>query len=624
MIINHNIQALNTYRQFGAANAAQGKSMEKLSSGLRINRAGDDAAGLAISEKMRGQIRGLDQATRNAQDSISLIQTAEGALNETHSILQRMRELSVQSSNDTATDADRKELQKEISQLKEEIDRISNTTEFNTKKLLNGDLSAAKTAQGDILKSAALGGTQVLGSVAGDPSENAIYISGSQTFTVNDSGGATAATVTIASGVYTAAELAAALTSGLNSKAAYSGLDVTVSGGKFVFKDNGATGSGTVTISGTILGRLGVPTASTTVASGGTTAAANAYVNDAYNVNSGNNEFVISVNGTNQTVKLPSGTDYKDEAALVAALNTQLDANGQLSGITAAVSGTSIKFTIAATDKNVYEFKSAAGDTGLTLIGVASGADLANTTVLTNLADKDGDSLGVKAGDTISISFEINGTAGSATFKVSGASTDVQLLGAISGALKLASGSVSRDAAGNIVITGDAGESKDLQNVKLSIAGNNKFNNYMSNFSETQDAQDKTTNNSLSFHIGANQDQTMKVDISEMSVGSLSLSSVDISTQQGGENSITVINNALEKVSAERSKLGAFQNRLEHSINNLGTSAENLTAAESRIRDVDMAKEMMNQTKNSILSQAAQAMLAQANQAPQGVLQLLG
>lgn len=139
MRINHNIAALNTYRQLNSANGAQSKSMEKLSSGLRINRAGDDAAGLAISEKMRGQIRGLDQATRNAQDGISLIQTAEGALNETHSILQRARELAVQSSNDTATDDDRKEIQKEVTQLLEEVDRISTQTEFNTQNLLGSN-----------------------------------------------------------------------------------------------------------------------------------------------------------------------------------------------------------------------------------------------------------------------------------------------------------------------------------------------------------------------------------------------------------------------------------------------------------------------------------------------------
>lgn len=139
MIINHNIAALNTHRQLGANNTNASKNLEKLSSGLKINKAGDDAAGLAISEKMRGQIRGLDMASKNAQDGISLIQTAEGALNETHSILQRMRELAVQSSNDTNTDTDRAELQKEVDQLASEITRISTDTEFNTKKLINGD-----------------------------------------------------------------------------------------------------------------------------------------------------------------------------------------------------------------------------------------------------------------------------------------------------------------------------------------------------------------------------------------------------------------------------------------------------------------------------------------------------
>src|SRR4051794_33721105 len=153
MIINHNMPALNTYNKLNSANGAQSKSMEKLSSGLRINKAGDDAAGLAISEKMRGQIRGLDQAGKNAQDSISMIQTAEGALNETHDILQRMRELAVQAGNDTNTGTDRGEIQKEINQLTSEINRIGNTTEFNNQKLLNasaGTVSVDKAAVAEV------------------------------------------------------------------------------------------------------------------------------------------------------------------------------------------------------------------------------------------------------------------------------------------------------------------------------------------------------------------------------------------------------------------------------------------------------------------------------------------
>ncbi|MCM3598495.1 flagellin [Metabacillus idriensis] len=147
MRINHNIAALNTYNKLNSASTAQSKSMEKLSSGLRINRAGDDAAGLAISEKMRGQIRGLDQASRNSQDAISMIQTAEGALNETHDILQRMRELAVQSSNDTNTGTDRTRIQEEVDELAKEITRISNTTEFNTQKVLDGQGAASLTFQ---------------------------------------------------------------------------------------------------------------------------------------------------------------------------------------------------------------------------------------------------------------------------------------------------------------------------------------------------------------------------------------------------------------------------------------------------------------------------------------------
>ncbi|MDQ0048934.1 flagellin [Paenibacillus polymyxa] len=297
MIINHNIAAMNTHRQLNANTTNTNKAIEKLSSGLRINRAGDDAAGLAISEKMRGQIRGLDMATKNGQDSISLIQTAEGALNETHSILQRMRELAVQSSNDTNTDKDREALQNEVDELAKEITRISNTTEFNTKKLLDGSASGS-------------------------------------------------------SGVTSSADLT----------------------------------------------------------------------------------FHI---GANQ--------------------------------------GQNITLTIKAMDA---------------------------------------DTLGV-------------------------------------------TGSNASNA-------GAAGTTAAIANDGISI-----------------------------------------------------------SSQTSADAAITTINTAIETVSAERAKLGAYQNRLEHTINNLGTTSENLSAAESRIRDVDMAKEMMNQTKNNILAQASQAMLAQANQQPQAVLQLL-
>ncbi|MBX9954268.1 MULTISPECIES: flagellin Hag [Peribacillus] len=300
MIINHNISALNTHRQLSSATNAQSKSMEKLASGMRINRAGDDAAGLAISEKMRGQIRGLDQASRNSQDAISLIQTAEGALNETTDILQRMRELATQAATDTNTTNDRGEIQKEMDSLTSEINRIGNTTEFNTQKLLNGS------------------------------------------------------------------------------------------------KDT-------------------------------------------------------------------------------------------------ATAGTGLQFQIGANENQ---------------------------------------SLTLEIGDMRAAALGLTGTAGDTGFTAANGVSD-----------------------GTNSTPGEAG--------------------------------------------------------------------LDVSTAANASAAITAIQGAIDTVSAERSKLGANQNRLEHTINNLGTSSENLTAAESRVRDTDMAKTMMEQTKNSILAQASQAMLAQANQQPQGVLQLL-
>ncbi|AQS55000.1 flagellin [Novibacillus thermophilus] len=346
MIINHNIMALNTHRQLAFNNTNTQKSMEKLSSGLRINRAGDDAAGLAISEKMRAQIRGLNMATKNAQDGISLIQTAEGALNESHAILQRMRELAVQAANDTNTDADRAELQKEVDQLAQELTRIAETTEFNTQKLLDG------------------------------------------TFT------------------------------------------------------------GTFHI------------------------------------------------GANEGQNISLSISNMDAKAL-----------------------------------NVGKILTAATEEGTTLTG-------ANI-----LQDEEGNTVAVFMND-------------------------------------------------GYYAVSDLAEQVDEDSEVTSVVVREGASPRVALESALDDGE-------------------------EVAVG------IDISSQQTADTAITIINNAIEKVSAQRANLGAVQNRLEHTINNLGTSSENLTAAESRIRDVDMAKEMMEFTKNNILAQAANAMLAQANQQPQQVLQLL-
>jgi len=406
MRINHNIASMNTNRSLGVNRGQTQKSLEKLSSGLRINKAGDDAAGLAISEKMRGQIRGLNKASSNAQDSISLVQTAEGALNETHSILQRMRELAVQSSNDTNTDADRKELQAEVKQLTAEIDRIGNTTEFNTKKLLDG---SAKGVADEIKGSAS----------------------------VNNN---------------SAAEI---------TKANIDTLSSTVS-----------TGASAVTSDGA---------------------------------------FMIVRTGDSSTVGFDAN-DYKIIGP---------------DGKTAAAN------TISLSDENTIDLGTAL------LTGTATASIAVGSGATANL------DTGMKVGDSITLVFSKNEAA----------------------------------------------------SAKL--------------------------DSSIMAQIGANAGQSMFVSVGDMRAKAIGVDTIDISSKFGAATAIETVNNAITKVSSQRSSLGAVQNRLEHTINNLDTSAENLQASESRIRDVDMAKEMTEFTKNNILTQAAQAMLAQANQQPQSVLQLL-
>ncbi len=384
---------------------------------MRINRAGDDAAGLAISEKMRGQIRGLDMASKNAQDGISLIQTAEGALNEVHAILQRMRELAVQSASDTNTDTDRSEIQKEINQLVAEIDRIATTTEFNTKKLLNGSFT----------------GTFQIGANEG------------QTLTLS-----------------------------INAMAS---------------------------------ANLGL--------------AAGVQVETGVNVSGG------------------SGVGLKEGQYIVSG-NSLLDAGGQVVGTVAAL-------VVTLADGGTYTFTKAVDLDDGDIITIDENG---KATLTKNL--EAGQSNNVLAPGTYTIS-------GTDVFK------DNQLIGTFT------------DADDTVALTD--GGSIDLATV---------------------------------FGTALKDGDTFVVK------------GVDVSNRNQASGSITVIDQALEAVSAERAKLGAYQNRLEHTINNLGTASENLTAAESRIRDVDMAKEMMEFTKMAILQQAATAMLAQANQQPQLVLQLLG
>ncbi|MEH7107194.1 flagellin [Bacillus sp. JJ1764] len=549
MQINHNIAALNTYRQLNSASNAQSKSMEKLSSGLRINRAGDDAAGLAISEKMRAQIRGLDQASANAQDGISMIQTAEGALNETHSILQRVRELADQSANGTNTADDRKSIQDEVSQLKSEIDRIGNTTEFNTQKLLNGNLRGADGVAS----------------------------------TSNSTIGSTVAKLT-------AGQMTSATSIKADHSAATFGTDtITVDGQKIdVNWDN------LLSQDQKDLLKSNLSTASSTTVKEVGDILTNA-INTAIDASGKNVGHVTSyTDGTDKLVLTSSTTGTKSEVTLsnnaaATSIGATFLSNTAGNKSAAANVGTS---TYNGTDlAGTGKFDVYIGDK---LIGVGG-----STTPMTG---NNGDAMSTVATTLASSINDAISTYNTSTGKTAGQDGFIQNVTV----------SVSDD--GRFVIKSDSGEIslKDL-------TGETTIKDLGLSDAQTQ----ASGNGGMTFQIGANKGQTITFGINDMRSSALGISGVDVSTQAGAANSLTSLDSAIKSVSSERSKLGAVQNRLEHTINNLSTSSENLTAAESRIRDVDMAKEMMNQTKNSILAQAAQAMLAQANQQPQGVLQLL-
>ena len=388
MIINHNLNAMNAHRNMSGATTAQGKSMEKLSSGLRINRAGDDAAGLAISEKMRSQIRGLNQASRNAQDGISMIQTAEGALSETQAIGQRMRELAVQSANGTYTDEDRALINQEFEQLKSEIDRIANDTEFNGNKVINGNLSGKEITEGTLTK-----------------------------------------------------------------------------------------GVGTADMS---------------------------------------NKFTID---QGELAKLGEGN---------------------------------------------FEFKITVDSPG------------ANANVTIDLIDKSQFNGGKEyVMDSITLDNVDTTQAGSESFKIGG--------------------------------------------IDIEINPNNLESGATVKFINTAEK----TSDGVSLQVGANKDQMIGVSMENMRSRELGLGGIGVGTAADSQEAIERLDVAIERVSAQRADLGAAQNRLEHTIASTDNTAENLQAAESRIRDVDMAKEMMNLTRLNVLQQASQSMLAQANQAPQQVLSIL-
>lgn len=555
MIINHNIAAMNTHRQLTTNTANTNKNIEKLSSGLRINRAGDDAAGLAISEKMRGQIRGLDQASRNAQDGISLIQTAEGALNETHSILQRMRELSNQSANGTNTDSDRQALQDEMNQLTSEINRIGNTTEFNTQKLLNGGIGSGDSGK----LTQATSATVELGAVVGGPVAATTFIKvDGQTFNL---GGV----VTTGNNTDTAT-LLGNVTSGGTKLSDLVDIKVGATGLEFTAKSEGKNSKiefsqlqdDAIGLGATQAATVGTPSTVERAGLEGSTALSTATGGNAAITLAANSSFKVTV-GSDSAVEVSLGdtaktydTDNVDKNVAKAAkddLVKDLNAALQKAGLDSKVTA-----SISADDK--IQFISESGKDLQLTVGTG--------TPLTNLGFAAGDMTAVKNVEQV-VGAGAQGVGFSTKFQI-GANTGQSM------SLQI----------------------NDVRSAALGITGNAGQSGFTKENSVTNGTND------------------IKAE-----------AALNISTREDASKAIAVLDKATSLVSSERAKLGAVQNRLEHTINNLGTASENLTAAESRIRDVDMAKEMMSQTKNNILAQAAQAMLAQANQQPQGVLQLL-
>lgn len=461
MVVQHNLTAMNANRMLGITTNAQSKATEKLSSGYKINRAADDAAGLSISEKMRKQIRGLDKASSNAEDGVSAVQTAEGALTEVHSMLQRMNELAVQASNGTNSSTDRQAIQDEISQLTTEIDRVAETTKFNESYLLKGDNAKTKNVYMEG-HDAGLKGTLT------DEATSA-------TFTVKGGDLDAGKSVTIGGKEYT--------------------IGASVDEGK---KMLGATYDGSV----------------------------KAKINGV--------EYTLVANGSEDTAA------NKLEKATIEAMIK--------GGVTVEVGGKS-------------------------------------ATVLT-----DGNADGIDDNDSSVI------TAAKAVELMTTELTAANNIGTVDKAATVAAGA-AYDATNGVTFTITKGYA--------TVADKLSFN----------------------LHVGSDADMTNKitVEIETMSAKNLGIKGLNVAdeTGLGATYAVDAIADAVQKVSEQRSALGAVQNRLEHTIANLDNVVENTTSAESRIRDTDMAETMVEYSKNNILAQAGQSMLAQANQSNQGVLSLL-
>ena len=610
MVVQHNMQAANANRMLGITSGAQAKSTEKLSSGYKINRAADDAAGLTISEKMRKQIRGLDKASSNAQDGVSSVQTAEGALTEVHSMLQRMNELAVQASNGTnSKDTDRKAIQDEIDQLNTEIDRVAETTKFNETYLLKGN-TAGKSS--DVKVAAHDAG------LAGKLGES---VNGKATFTADEL--KVGSKVSIGGTEYNIVD--SSKTSDYTSIKDYTPAagDILVQEGKtYTYVDNGATTPG-----GQKAGAAGwftddnkTTTADTVTLKEGSTLTTKADGKTTTLV--GSSSLTMDKAAASTPTWATGDTLVHDGKTYTktATTNEWVDEEGnKVQNANLAEAGDT--YTIKATGKegqidndgistveNIQDMIKAASDGDIIKIrNAADGTDKSYTVGVTTKEDgikytADDIAALVNAGDYVT---DGNSKTYYAVPKASESANDITLKEAYSkmaDELQKAS-SIGTDKAASVVNNGDG------------------------TFEITQGTVSVKDGLSFNLHVGADADMTNKitVDIDTMNSANLGIKGLNVTDKNGtaATYAIDAISDAISKVSSQRSALGAVQNRLEHTIDNLDNISENTSSAESRIRDTDMAKEMVNYSKNNILAQAGQSMLAQANQSNQGVLSLL-
>ena len=691
MRIQNNIMAMNAYRNYTNNTSALSKNLEKLSSGYKINRAGDDAAGLAISEKMRAQITGLDVAQKNAKDGISLVQTAEGALTEVHDMLNRMVELASQSANGTYdNETDRDNLQKEMDQLLSEIDRIADSSNFNGINLLDGTMEAGADATkvGQFTVGGNLPGVgDVLGTntvLAQKPADNdsgttfsidlhnysfsnaageklTIDIGGTK-LELHGNDGTKLEAADIVNAIVTGAAGTATGNVSVNGVADAAGTGkITINGQSFTMSDGGngrltftqdaaptdasqeVNGDMKVTISGTGAATASVFTTGALTQTGSTGSAATKVTINYTDADGAAKSKEITFNsdtaatGTFSALKtaIEADTDLKDlftvggsDTAGMTLTSKVAGAKVGVTGITVTSAGTDTvaiaagKVTTAGADSSVL---SDTGDynvstTDITNVKVDSGERLASTSfILTQNMVKDGATITIGK-TTYTFKTDKDSTVtGDNVIDISDLeTTDNNYLSQVSEKLTQAAANNTTYTVGHdgsrITVTEKKGQT-DFTNLDT-VEGIESSLGF---------SGPKVTGNGLVLQIGDTSDSynQLTVDIQDMHADALGIANLDISEQGSAQAAIDKLKAAINTVSSVRGTLGATQNRLDHTINNLSVMQENIQDAESTIRDTDVAEEMMAYTKNNILIQSAQAMLAQANQVPQGVLQLL-